>query len=110
MTIQLLKNLVWVEVVRTGHAGAIEVTTHDRDAEGAARLANAVANAYLENRNQAGPIAQIMDAAVASQKPISSFKPAVLVIGAALGIFLGLLTGGAAAWVQARRRRRALQG
>jgi RNA polymerase sigma factor (sigma-70 family) len=108
-TLGLLKRFLRVELIPISHAGVIEVTAFDNDAEGAASLANAIANAYRENRNQSRPIAQIMDAAVASQKPLSSFKPAVLVIGAALGIFLGLLAGGAAAWVQARRKRPALQ-
>jgi uncharacterized protein involved in exopolysaccharide biosynthesis len=46
-----------------------------------------------------------MDAAVPENRPVSRDKPAMLVIGATLGIFLGLLAGAAAAWVQARRRR-----
>ena len=50
-----------------------------------------------------------MDAAVPENRPVSRDKPAMLVIGAALGIFMGLLVGGAAAWVQARRRKPALQ-
>jgi hypothetical protein len=104
-TLGLLNRFLWVELIPISHAGVIEITAYDNDAEGAARLANAVAKACRENRNQARPVVQLMDAAVPSWKPISSFKPAVPVLGAALGIFLGLLAGAAAAGLQARRRR-----
>ena len=105
MTMVFLKNCIWADVIPIGRGGAIEVNAYDRNPDGAARLANAVANAYREHRNEARPIVQIMDAAVPGQKLASPFEPALLVTGAALGIFVGLLAGAAAAWVQARRRR-----
>ena len=109
MTMVFLKNCIWADVIRIGRGGAIEVNAYDRDPDGAARLANAVADAYRQHRNVARSVAQIMDAAVPNRRPISPFKPAMLVIGAALGIFLGLLAGAAAARLQARRRSPVLQ-
>jgi hypothetical protein len=107
--LELLQRLLWVDAIPTGHAGVLEITAYDNDAEEAAKVANAIAKAYLACRNQSAPMVQIMDAAVPDPNPISRFKPAMLVIGAALGLLLGLLAGAAAAGVQARRRRPALQ-
>ena len=107
--LEMLQRLLWVDAIPTGHAGVIEITAFDNDAEAAAKVANAIAKAYLAYRNQSAPVARIMDAAVPENRPVSRDKPAMLVIGAVMGLLLGLLAGGAAAWVRARRRKPALE-
>jgi RNA polymerase sigma factor (sigma-70 family) len=79
MTMVFLKNCVWADAIRIGPGGAIEVNAYDWNPDGAAKLANAVANVYREHRNEARPIVQIMDAAVPGQKLIASSEPVLLV-------------------------------
>jgi uncharacterized protein involved in exopolysaccharide biosynthesis len=107
--LEMLQRLLWVDAIPTGHAGVLEITAYDNNAEEAANVANAIARAYLAYRNPSAPIAQVMDTAVLDPRPIPRFKPAQLVIGAIMGLVLGLLAGTAATWVQSRRRSRAIQ-
>ena len=105
-TAALLKRFVWVDPIPLDHAGAVDITVYDNNRGEAATLANAIADTYCRYRNQGGAVAQVLDAAVPSQIPLPRFKPAMLVIGAVVGILLGLLAGAGAARVQAWRRSR----
>jgi hypothetical protein len=72
----------------------------------AAAVANAIPDTYRDCRNQARPVALIMDPAIPGQTPLPRFKPAMLVIGAVAGVLPGLLARAAASRLQAWRTSR----
>jgi uncharacterized protein involved in exopolysaccharide biosynthesis len=104
--LELLKRFTVVNLIPLDQAGVIEVSAFGYNGGEAAELANSVAGAYRSYRNQARPVAEILDAAVPGQKPISESKPMLLVIGTVAAALLGLLAGTAASRLQAWRSRK----
>jgi RNA polymerase sigma factor (sigma-70 family) len=105
-TTALLKRFVWADPLPLGRMGAIDITVYDNDRGEATTLANAIADTYCSYRNQARAVAHVLDAAVPDQVPLPRFKPAMLVIGGAVGVLLGLVAGATTARVCAWRRSR----
>jgi len=81
--------------VRLANIGpdTIAIQVYDPDASEAAALANAIADAALDYRNQDHPRVQILEKASPALKPALPNKPAHLLFGTLAGGSLGLIAG-----------------
>lgn len=81
----------------------IAIRVYDPDAGEAAALANAIADAALDYRNQDHPRVQILEKASPALKPAWPNKPAQLLFGTLAGGLLGLIAGVGAVGLRRRR-------
>jgi uncharacterized protein involved in exopolysaccharide biosynthesis len=84
----------------------IEIRSYSGAPDEAAKVANAVAEAYREYANQPGPGAtvsgaprvEILDRAVPAFRPVRPNKPLNISLGVLMGLALGLVFGGGVWW------------
>ena len=112
-TLALLRNVVELRPVRS--TSLIEIRAYSDRPDEAARIANAIAEAFADYFNhlsarQASSLGSadravvIIDKAVPGLTPVRPNKPLNITIGIVLGIALGLLAGGAVAGISFWRR------
>jgi len=98
-TMELLRRMVLVRQVRGTELAEIRVNSLDRDE--AAHLANTIARTGATNAVFAGSPgsqrAEIIDLALPATRPSRPNKPLNLALGALVGAFLGVMSGGVAA-------------
>jgi capsular polysaccharide biosynthesis protein len=104
-TIALLKGRIDLRPVRG--TTLIQIRVFSDEPSEAAKLANAIAQTYREDRTRSSPV-EIVDKAVPGLRPVRPNKPLNIVLGIAGGILLGLAGGagmaGIAAWLGRRSR------
>jgi len=106
-SIDLLKHFITLRPIR--NTSLIEICVYSDQPEEAALLANALAEAYRENRlgrndeKMAGMV-EILDKAVPDPIPARPNKPLNITIGIILGTLLGLLAGAGVAGISFWRR------
>jgi capsular polysaccharide biosynthesis protein len=87
-------------------SNSIEIQTFAQDADEAAALANAIAEADLNLRNQDRPRVEIVEKASPALKPVGPNKPKYLLYGTVAGVLFGSLAGISAAGLRRWRGRR----
>jgi len=102
-TIALLKARIDLRPVRGSSVIEIRVFGDDRDE--AAKIANAIAQTYREDRTRSGPV-EIVDMAVPGLRPVRPNKPLNIALGILAGMLLGLVAGAGMAGLAALRGRK----
>lgn len=97
-TLALLKGRINLRPVRT--TDLIEIRAFSEDAPEAAKLANAIADTYREDRSSAFSV-EIVDRALPGLRPVRPNKPLNIALGIIGGMFLALAAGAAMAGIAA---------
>lgn len=98
-TMELLRRMLLVHRVRGAELAEIRVNSLDRDE--AAHLANAIARTGVTNAvftsSSSSQRGAVVDLALPADRPSRPNKPLNLALGALVGAFLGIMSGGVAA-------------